>query len=516
MSRITASCEWLLRRPLVWGVLGCLACYALISDRSDPNGIAYRLLREGQWPWKAAICLLFCTGIAQLALRTLGLVLQMGSLRRLDLGEATGDVATHDHAAKMLARLAQLPAALRNGMLAKRLQAALDWIAARRSAEGLDERLSTLSANDHRQLELGFSTARAIVLAVGVTGLTGTLASASAALHQSASAASTDSTAPLLTAIANSLDPAVESLAALLILAIGGKAAAHMQRQLATEVDRIAEREILGRFGKYGFDRDAPSASVARMSETILQTVSASAQQHDAALGKSLALAGRRWEEMASSALATLQRTMSEALAAGSQGHAAALGANVDKYAADLEGVLIRHAEILNDGVDRHTLALAEALEHHAAVLTAAEQGIATENRRHFTEVQTSVGEALVLNATRQERLIQQGEDLVKELQVALVESAGAAVTVQEQLVRQSELLLKVTESTEQIRRLEESLNGNLSTLAATHGFAETADNLAAAVQLLAGRLRQPAIIRRDVELIDEERTGEERTSQAA
>ena len=125
--------------------------------------------------------------------------------------------------------------------------------------------------------------------------------------------------------------------------------------------------------------------------------------------------------------------------------------------------------------------------------------------------MEAALGEAMLVNATRQEKLIQQSEDLLKEMQVALVEAAGTTVAQQEQLIKQSDVLLKVVEATGQIRKLEEALNGNLLALSTSHNFEQTVTSLAAAVQLLSVRLRQPAIVRNEIDL-----SGDETTSQAA
>jgi hypothetical protein len=100
----------------------------------------------------------------------------------------------------------------------------------------------------------------------------------------------------------------------------------------------------------------------------------------------------------------------------------------------------------------------------------------------------------------RQERLILQSEHLLKEMQVALVEAAGATVQQQEQLIRQGDVLLKVVDATGQIKQLEESLLQNLSAVQKTHNFEEMAINLSAAIQLLSARLgHSPSLRSREV-----------------
>ena len=98
------------------------------------------------------------------------------------------------------------------------------------------------------------------------------------------------------------------------------------------------------------------------------------------------------------------------------------------------------------------------------------------------------LGEAMALSADRQETLIERSEQLLKEMQAALANSAGATVEQQAQLVKQGEVLLKVVDATGQVRRLEESLNNNLATLSRTQSLEETLLSLSAAIQLLSAK----------------------------
>ena len=163
-------------------------------------------------------------------------------------------------------------------------------------------------------------------------------------------------------------------------------------------------------------------------------------------------------------------------------------GQQLDKGANDLLGNL-------RNGLERMAELLVEALSRHGETLTKAEEELACENRRHLTEVEAALGEAMVVAADRQEKLIGRSEDMLREMQSAVVDSASAAITHQEQLIKQGEVLLKVVESTGKIQSLEESLNRNLSSLGRTHNFEETLLSLSAAIQLLSARagIAEPA-----------------------
>lgn len=143
----------------------------------------------------------------------------------------------------------------------------------------------------------------------------------------------------------------------------------------------------------------------------------------------------------------------------------------------------------LRDGLERMAELLVEALHKHGETLTQSEHELAQENRRHLSEVEAALGEAMVLSADRQEKLVSQSEKLLTDMQSALVNAAGATVEQQEQLVRQGDILLKVVDATGQVKQLEETLNQNLATLGRTHNFEETLLSLSAAIQLLSARM---------------------------
>ncbi len=107
--------------------------------------------------------------------------------------------------------------------------------------------------------------------------------------------------------------------------------------------------------------------------------------------------------------------------------------------------------------------ALTKNVEQHAAALTAAEHAVAEQNHRHWQGVQQ-----------------------------ALQQNADAVVTQQRELSKQGELLLQVVGATEQVTRLEQELNRNLSALAGANHFEETVISLSAAIGLLSARLGQP------------------------
>lgn len=125
-----------------------------------------------------------------------------------------------------------------------------------------------------------------------------------------------------------------------------------------------------------------------------------------------------------------------------------------------------RHRQLSAAGAKQLEIGLTAALENslktHAAALAAHEKGFVEQNARQWSGVQQ-----------------------------ALTRTASAAADQQAELAKQSEVLLKIVEAGSQIAQLEQTLNRNLSALAASRNFDETLVALSAAVQLLSARLGQ-------------------------
>ena len=111
----------------------------------------------------------------------------------------------------------------------------------------------------------------------------------------------------------------------------------------------------------------------------------------------------------------------------------------------------------------------------------------------------------MVVAAERQENLVLQSEQLLKEMQIALVEAAGTTLRQQEELVRQGDVLLKVVNATGQIKKLEGALNHNLAAVQRACNFEEMALNLSAAIQLLCARAGHLSLSARNMEVAGDE-----------
>ena len=191
------------------------------------------------------------------------------------------------------------------------------------------------------------------------------------------------------------------------------------------------------------------------------------------------------------------------------------LGKGLNQHAQETLEALKGQNDILAESTNLHAEKLIESTEHHTNILqecmTALGETLADSVDRHRDVVAEGTGEliesleeGLKLQSSvtlknmelQHETLFESATVLAEEnnrhlteVRRAMAEGADVALQHQEQLVEQSNVLLKVVEATEQVTRLEEKLNSNLSALAGANNFEETVISLSAAVQLLSSRL---------------------------
>jgi hypothetical protein len=289
---------------------------------------------------------------------------------------------------------------------------------------------------------------------------------------------------------------------------------------LLARIDERVGAELVGRF-KQSSNTESDSLGLDRASQQIVGAIETLAGRQAEIWKTTIDGAHQQWADVSIGAARTLRDSFSTALRDGLDRHSMAINQGAQQHVERLVSSTSQHAEQLDrstkvtsdrlrEGLEKVAQLLIEALERHGDVMTASENELAAENRKHLSAVEAALGTSMTDAAERQERLINQSEHLLQEMQIALVEAAGATVEQQEQLVRQGDVLLKVVDATGQIRRLEESLTQNLSAVQKTHNFEEMALNLSAAIQLLSARLGHPFSVR------SREVAGGDATSQAA
>jgi len=481
VSRITSYSEWLLRQPLIWGGLACLAFYALVVHGAPEGSLIARYFAGHT----IAYCTtgMFFVGLAALGIRALGLGVQFSSVDRIRLSDPPLAGQHVDETAKLLAELDNEPETLQQSYLICRLRQALESVQKKASADSLEKHLRYLEDVDQARMSQGYGLVRIVISVIPILGFLGTVIGITLAIAQLnlSGTAVEESLSAVVGGLSVAFDTTALALTLSTLLLFTKFSVERVELRLLSAVDTQADQQLIGRFRQYGTANDPHLASVQRMSEKLLESVQASAKQQTEALMSTVNQAARQWSRIVSKTGNTLDETLATSVVKGLSRHAELLNEGVAQHRENLEATLVRHAELLNEGLEQHTAAVSET-----------EMLLSAENRKHLADVQGAVGETILVATNRQEKLIRQSEEILQEMQQSLVESAGTTVAQQEQLVAQGDILLRVVEATGQVKKLEESLNSNLNALAGTRNFEETVAGLSAVLQLLSTRLGQP------------------------
>lgn len=116
-----------------------------------------------------------------------------------------------------------------------------------------------------------------------------------------------------------------------------------------------------------------------------------------------------------------------------------------------------------------------------------------TAGQQLKTALSAALDESLKTHARElvaaQEQANRDNRDQWQQLQRALVENTEMVAGLQKAVVKKADVLGRAVETTDQVVRLQESLNANLRALAGAKNFERTVVSLAAAIHLLTARL---------------------------
>jgi biopolymer transport protein ExbB/TolQ len=493
--------EWLLRQPLLWGIVLSANFFALLYVGTIDSPLLWRY--TAGHPVEVVEAAFFFVGLSILIMRFGDVTGQLRWHHRATLGLIPAGGQGPGDCGALLTQLNQLPHHIRQTYLARRLHEAIQFVGRKGSADNVDEHLRHLEELDAVQVHSGYATLRIIIWAIPILGFLGTVIGITVAIANLSPNALEQSMSEVTAGLGVAFDTTAEALALTMILMFAKSLVERVENRLLSEVDARVAEELVGRFQSAAPATDPNVAAVRRMSEQVIEAVETLAARQAEVWKASIDETHQQWADVSMAAGHIVKDSLSTAVKENLEQHARVLGQNVLKHADRLEASASQHAERLNRGGEeisarlRHGMEklgelLVDALERHGEVLTRSETELAEGNRQHLSEVEAALGRSMVTAAERQEQLVRQSEDLLREMQVALVEAAGATVRQQEQLIRQADVLLKVVDATGQIKKLEDSLTDNLAAVQQAHCFEEMAINLSAAIQLLSARLGQP------------------------
>ncbi|MEO1497741.1 MAG: MotA/TolQ/ExbB proton channel family protein [Planctomycetota bacterium] len=541
MSQVSGLANWFLRLPLTWATLATLAFYAALQAGVGTSPFVSRYF-DSHLVERVAT-LLFAVGAVALVMRLTGLLGQFSVLGSDPLGRKPSGGQPVADCGTLLERLATLPSHVRSTYLISRLDAALTYLREVDSADAIEDQLDRLHEEALDRMHGGYATPRLMRATLPIVGMLGTVIGITMAIGQLSPDALEESLTSVMAALSVAFDTTAQAMSLMLALWFAMFGVERVEQRLLDAVHAEVKQTLVGRFQQYGAGTDPNVATIRRMGEQVVGAVEQLTVQHASAWRTAIDATHDRWTGAMADAGRLMTDTLRQGLADNLTLHAEGLAKHAEHLAGGADKQLERIADAvseqtasidtatrarlqkltdieerhtarlseasdahahqlssgadnllgnLREGLERMAELLVEALQKHGETLTLAEGELASENRRHLTEVEAALGESMVVAADRQEKLIGQSEHLLKDMQEALVAAADSTVKHQQELVRQGDVLLRVVESTTQVQQLEDSLNRNLQSLGRTHNFEETLMSLSAAIQLLSARVGAP------------------------
>ncbi len=261
---------------------------------------------------------MFFIGLVALGAKLKQVVSQYGTLGRTTLGLESGEAIEVERVDSLLSQLAQLPAAARRSYLGVRLRRALEYLADRGTADGLDDELKYLADMDAAQQHESFALVRILIWATPMLGFLGTVIGITQALGDldpTELATNVQSAMDkLLSGLYVAFDTTALALTLSIVLMFLQFLVDRLESELLTSVDSRTQEELAGRLSRETRSSDPYLASVERMSSAVIRAADLLVKQQITLWEESLNEMRSRWEDSSRATTETIADGLERAL----------------------------------------------------------------------------------------------------------------------------------------------------------------------------------------------------------
>jgi len=356
---------------------------------------------------------LFFVALASLVLKSIDLFLQSNSLDESPLGTVkNAEPAEAAEAAEaMLRRLDRLPPRRAREYYIGRLRAALEYVAARGSAGGLDDELKYLADLEASRVQASYGLFRVVLWAIPILGFLGTVIGITMALNGVDLQAPDQSMVHVLTGLGLKFDTTALALTLSMILMFAHFLVDRNEMGLLERVDGQVSRELASRFPATPPGPGGQAAAVRRMADGMIHAAEKLVKRQADLWQQAMEAANERWTRLADEASLQMRTALEESLkrhaqeladaerdlAEKSRHHWAAMQQTLSESLEALaaaQQVLVRRLEVLDRATDAtaQVARMEETLNRNLASLAGAQ---------HFEETVMSLAAAIHLLTAR-------------------------------------------------------------------------------------------------------------------
>ncbi len=381
----------ILKSPIVWGSLAAAGFYGLVLSGTLSSPLVTRYFTHHPVEYMETV--LFGIGLAALVLKMMEIAGQGPTLRQSLLGPVTRAYEPVNQVCQeLLQRLHRLPAPRAGGYFPRRLQAAVEHVFRKGSAQDLDDELKYLADADAMRQHNSYALFRVIIWAIPILGFLGTVIGITMALNGVRTDAIEQSMNDVVTGLGVKFDTTALALAMSIVLMFLHFFVDRWENALLEEVDQRTERELDGRFPQSASAGEGAGAALRQMTDAVVLAIERMVQRQTEVWQASMDSAATRWTRIAQTAGSQVQESVVQGLAEGLRQHAEQLAAaeaaatveNRDRWEkihqglaenvaalAALEGGVSRQAEMLGRAVEASgdVIRLQDALNHNLSAL---------------------------------------------------------------------------------------------------------------------------------------------------
>jgi biopolymer transport protein ExbB/TolQ len=310
--------------------------------------------------------MMFACAMTALALKLVGAIRQRAALKAAVLEPWDGTTVPPSQAPALRAALEHTAGRWRQTVLVRRIDAALDFVGCRGSADSLDDHLRALADTDAIAQENGFALIRFITWAIPILGFLGTVLGITAAIANVTPEVLEKSISSVTDGLAVAFDATAVALALTMVTMFFTLLTERMEQGVLEAVDHYADVNLAHRFERGGREQGESTAALKHHTAVMVQATEQLVRQQAAIWSQALTAAQQKWNDAAAKQEAVLGHALEKALdktLAAHQGRLAAVERQVEEKGGALLGQLASLSEVLRATSREQQASAAKTLE---------------------------------------------------------------------------------------------------------------------------------------------------------
>ena len=318
-----------MRWPVLWGALATIGFYLSIRAGHIQHPLVIRYFANH--PVEYIATTMFFVGLAALAIKLIDLALQKTVSGDAILGPIPENGQSIDDCPRLIERIEQQPANIRNGKLARRLRGAIEYVRRTRSADGIEDHLRTLAENEEAKSHDSYALVRIVISTIPILGFLGTVIGITRAVAELAQLVGDISFEDAINSVVSGLSVAFDTTALALALSIVLMFAMFFINRsdvrLLAGLEEDASLAMIGRFRTIDRNHEPHVMAVRQMAEDVVRASEGLVERQAELWSDTVESANRRWTATATTTEKQLETALARALHGSLQKHAEQLQA---------------------------------------------------------------------------------------------------------------------------------------------------------------------------------------------